>query len=137
MSELKDHGAEPYVVDIEELTLENDTFRTAVWTGKHLQMTVMSIPVGGDVGLEIHEKEDQFLRIEQGRGLVQMGPAPDEVTFEAEVEDDFAVLVPVGVWHNIKNIGDEPMKIYSIYGPAHHDFGTVHQTQEDDHGHDH
>lgn len=133
MADLQDHGPDPYVVDIEELTLENDTFRTAVWTGKHMQMTVMSIPVGGDVGLEIHEKEDQFLRIEQGRGLVQMGPSKDEVTFEAEVEDDYAVLVPVGVWHNIKNIGDEPMKIYSLYAPPHHAFGTVHQTQADDH----
>lgn len=133
MADLQDHGPDPYVVDIEELTLENDTFRTAVWTGKHMQMTVMSIPVGGDVGLEIHEKEDQFLRIEQGRGLVQMGPSKDEVTFEAEVEDDYAVLVPVGVWHNIKNIGDGPMKIYSLYAPPHHAFGTVHQTQADDH----
>lgn len=132
MAELKDNGPGPYVVDIEELTLENDTFRTAVWTGAHLQMTVMSIPVGGDIGKEVHHKEDQFLRIEQGRGLVQMGPTEDEVTFEAEVGDDWAVLVPVGVWHNITNVGDEPMKVYSIYGPPHHDFGTVHQTQADD-----
>ncbi len=132
MAELKDNGPGPYVVNIEDTTLENETFRTAIWTGKHLQMTVMSIPVGGDVGLEKHEKEDQFLRVEQGRALVQMGPEEDVVTFEAEVEDDWVILVPVGVWHNIINVGDEPLKLYSIYGPPHHAFGTVHQTQADD-----
>ena len=138
MVKLQDFGPGPFVVDIEKVTLENDTFRTALWTGEKIQLTLMSIPVGGDVGLEVHKKEDQFLRIEKGRGLVQMGPTADEVTFEQEVGDDWAVLVPVGMWHNIKNIGDEPMKIYSIYGPPHHDHGTVHQTQADDHDdHDH
>ena len=132
MAELTDHGPKPYVVDIEEATLENENFRTALWTGKHIQMTVMSIPVGGDVGLEIHKHEDQFLRVEQGRALVRMGPKEDEVTFEEEVGDDWAILVPVGLWHNIINIGDEPLKIYSIYGPPHHEFGTVHKTQADD-----
>lgn len=137
MAELQDFGPNPFVVDIEKVTEENETFRTALWTGEKIQLTLMSIPVGGDVGLEVHKKEDQFLRIEKGRGLVQMGPTADEVTFEREVGHDWAVLVPVGVWHNIKNIGDEPMQIYSIYGPPHHDHGTVHQTQEDDHDHDH
>ena len=129
---MKDHGPHPYTVDIEEATLENDNFRTTVWTGKHLQVTVMSIPVGGDIGLEIHNHEDQFLRIEQGRGLVQMGPTEGEVTFEEEVSDDWAVIVPVGTWHNITNVGDEPLKVYSIYGPPHHAFDTVHPTQADD-----
>ena len=132
MAELSDHGPQPYVVDIEETTLENTNFRTAIWTGKHIQMTVMSIPVGGDVGLEQHHHEDQILRVEQGRALVRMGPKENEVTFEAEVEDDWVILVPVGVWHNIINIGDEPLKLYSIYGPPHHPFGTVHETQADD-----
>lgn len=138
MAELKDFGPAPYVVDIEDATVENETFRTALWTGKFLQMTVMSIPVGGDIGFEVHHDTDQFLRLEQGRGLVQMGPTKDEFTFEQEVEDDWAVLVPTGVWHNITNIGDVPMKVYSIYAPPHHAHGTVHQTQADDHDdHDH
>lgn len=132
MADLIDNGPGPYVVNIEDTTKENETFRTAIWTGKHLQMTVMSIPVGGDVGLEKHYKEDQFLRVEQGKALVQMGPEEDEVTFEAEVEDDWVILVPVGLWHNIINIGDEPLKLYSLYAPPHHPFGTVHQTQADD-----
>lgn len=140
MAELEDHGPGPYVVDIEEATLENKNFRTALWTGKRMQMTLMSIPVGGDVGLEQHHHEDQFLRVEQGHALVRMGPKENEVTFEAEVKDDFAILVPVGVWHNIINIGDEELKLYSIYAPPHHPFGTVHETQADDvddHDHDH
>ena len=138
MAELKDFGPAPYVVDIEDATVENETFRTALWTGKFLQMTVMSIPVGGDIGFEVHHDTDQFLRLEQGRGLVQMGPTKDEFTFEQEVEDDWAVLVPTGVWHNITNIGDVPMKVYTIYAPPHHAHGTVHQTQADDHDdHDH
>lgn len=132
MTDLSDHGPQPYGVNIEDATLENTNFRTTLWTGKHIQMTVMSIPVGGDVGLEQHRHEDQFLRVEQGRALVRMGPKENEVTFEEEVEDDWAILVPVGVWHNIINIGDEPLKVYSVYGPPHHDFGTVHPTQADD-----
>lgn len=132
MADLTDHGPNPYVVNIEDATLENTNFRTALWTGKHIQMTVMSIPVGGDVGLEIHKKEDQFLRVEQGRALVRMGPTENEVTFEQEVGDDWVILVPVGVWHNIINIADEPLKLYSIYGPPHHERDTVHETQADD-----
>lgn len=132
MTEFHDHGPNPYVVNIEDATLENDTFRTALWTGKHLQLTVMSIPVGGDVGLEVHGDTDQFLRLEQGHARVQMGPSKDEVTFDEEVTDDWIMLVPEGSWHNIINIGDEPLKIYSLYAPPHHEHGTVHNTQQDD-----
>lgn len=124
-----DYGKQPYVVDIEKLTIDNQTFRTASWTGQYLQMTVMSIEVGSEVGLELHDDTDQFLRIEQGRAKVVMGDGPDSLTYEAEAEDDFAILVPAGKWHNIINIGDEPLKMYSIYAPAHHSFGTVHATK--------
>lgn len=132
MSKLTDQGPDPYVVDIEAATLANDNFRTTVWTGEHLQMTLMSIPVGGDIGLEVHSDTDQFLRLEQGRGHVRMGPAKDEFTFEEEVGDDWVVLVPKGWWHNVTNIGDVPMKVYSLYAPPHHAHGTVHETQADD-----
>lgn len=131
MSKLTDHGPNPYVVDIEDATLANENFRTTLWTGEFLQMTVMSIPVGGDVGLEIHSDTDQFLRLEQGRGRVQMGPSKDDLTFDEEVEDDWVILVPKGYWHNVTNIGDVPMKLYSLYAPPHHDHGTVHKTQAD------
>ncbi|AMJ44968.1 cupin [Corynebacterium stationis] len=122
----------PFVVDIEKETLDNEIFRTALWTGEHFQVTVINIPVGGDVGHEVQNKEDQFLRLESVRGRVEMGPSEDEVTFTEEVSADWAVIVPKGTWHNIINIGDAPMKLYSIYAPPHHTHGTVHQTQADD-----
>lgn len=126
-----DKGKKPYVIDIEKETLANDKFRVTHWTGDHIQMTLMSIPVGGDIGLEVHNGIDQFLRIEQGKGKCQMGPSEDNLDFEEIVEDDFAIFVPSGTWHNVTNIGDEPLKLYTIYGPADHVAGTVHDTQED------
>lgn len=126
-----DQGGKPYVTDIEALTLGNPNFRTTVWTGEHLQLTVMTIPVGGDIGLEVHNGVDQFLRIEAGKGLTQMGPAEDDLNFEREVSDDDIIMVPTGVWHNVTNIGDEPLKLYTLYGPPDHVAGTVHPTQAD------
>lgn len=129
--DFKDHGKEPYVLNIEEATLQNDNFRTTIWTGEKLQVTLMSIPPGDDVGLEIHKGIDQFLRIESGKGLCQMGPAEDDLNFEREVGDDDVILVPSNTWHNIVNKGDEPLKIYSIYAAPDHKPGTVHKTHED------
>ena len=129
-----DHGPNPYVLDIEKATVENENYRTTMWTGEHLQMTVMSIPVGDDIGLEAHPDNDQFLRLEQGTGHCVMGPSEDEVTFEADVEDDWAIFVPAGVWHNDINTGDVPMRLYAIYSPSHHIPGTIHATKADDHG---
>lgn len=137
-----DNGANPYVVDIEDLTKENDNFRTAAWTGQFLQMTLMSIEVGSEIGLEIHHDTDQFLRIEQGKAKVVMGDTEDSLDFEVPAGDDFAIFIPSGKWHNVINVGDEPLKMYSIYAPAHHPFGTVHATkaeadaaEEAEHGH--
>ncbi|MBB1033628.1 cupin domain-containing protein, partial [Dietzia sp. CQ4] len=84
-----DHGPHPYVVNIEDATLANTNYRTTLWTGEHLQMTVMAIAPGDDIGLEVHEDHDQFLRVEQGRGRVQMGPAEDRLEFDEEVGDDW------------------------------------------------
>lgn len=127
----KDHGKEPFVVDIEGYTKENENFRTTIWTGEKLQVTVMTIPVGGDIGLEVHHGIDQFLRIEGGKGLCQMGPAEDELTFEVEVKDDDAIFVPADMWHNVTNTGEEPLKLYTIYAGPDHVPGTIHKTQED------
>jgi mannose-6-phosphate isomerase-like protein (cupin superfamily) len=128
---MTDHGPDPYVVNIEEATIANENFRTTLWTGTNIQLTVMSIPVGGDIGLEVHPHHDQFLRLEQGKGRVQMGPAKDDLDYAKDIEADWVVLIPAGKWHNVTNIGDEPMKVYSIYGPPHHEHGTIHETQED------
>lgn len=121
---------EPYVVDLEKLTTENTNFRTAEWTGAFLQMTTMSIEVGGEVGFEIHKDTDQFLRIEAGTAKVVMGTDKDNLDFEKEAKDDDAIFIPSGYWHNILNTGSEPLKLYSIYAPPHHPLGTVHETYD-------
>lgn len=126
-----DYGKKPYVVNIEDITKENDKFRVAKWTGSNLQMTLMSIEVGGEVGLEVHDDHDQFLRVEQGQAKVVMGPAEDNLDFEEVATDDFVILVPAGSWHNIINTGDVPLKIYSLYAPPEHAKGTIHETYED------
>lgn len=87
---IRDYGPESFVVNIEDVTKENDTFRTALWTGNHLQLTIMSIPVGESIGLEIHPDTDQFLRIEQGEGLVQMGINKNNLNFQRRVNSDCA-----------------------------------------------
>ncbi len=127
----KDYGKKPYVVDIEDLTKDNANYRTTIWTGEKLQMTVMSIEPNNDIGLEVHEGIDQFIRIEEGKGLCQMGPTEDNLDFEREVGDDDAVFVPADVWHNITNTGDKPLKLYTIYAGPDHLAGTVHPTHED------
>ncbi|WP_018024026.1 cupin domain-containing protein [Corynebacterium ulceribovis] len=127
----KDLGPAPFTTNIEDETLENENFRTTRWTGKQLQLTLMNIPVGGDVGAEVHSDTDQFLRVESGKGRAMIGASEDDLTLDQEVSDDDIVLVPAGHWHNIVNIGDEPLKLYSLYGPVDHVHGTMHKTQED------
>lgn len=126
---MSDHGPDPYVTDIEAATLGNDTYRTALWTGRHLQVTVMSIEPGHDIGLEVHEDHDQFLRVEQGTARVQMGPSRDDLGFDETVGADWAVFVPAGSWHDLTNVGDGPLRLYSVYAPAEHPHGTVHATK--------
>ncbi|MFC4354333.1 cupin domain-containing protein [Chryseomicrobium palamuruense] len=128
---IKDYGPYPFVINIEEATLQNETFRTALWTGDHLQVTLMSIGVGEDIGLERHPNLDQFLRIEQGQGLVEMGPTKNQLFFRRRVRDNYAIVIPAGYWHNLTNTGNQPLKLYSIYAPPNHPFGTVHRTKED------
>lgn len=129
MTDRNDYGGQPYVVNIEEATTQNDAFRVAKWTGANMQMTLMSIQPGDDIGLEVHDDHDQFLRIEDGTGFVQMGPSEDNLNFEESVEDDYAIFVPAGTWHNVTNTGNRPLKLYSIYAPSEHPRGTIHETK--------
>ncbi|SHH43948.1 cupin domain-containing protein [Clostridium grantii] len=126
---LKDYGPEPFVFDINEATIRNNTYRTALWTGDHLQVTLMSIPVGEDIGLEIHPTIDQFLRVEEGEGIIKMGNTKNNLCFQKKIVDDSAILIPAGTWHNLINTGDKALKLYSIYAPPQHPFGTVHETK--------
>src|SRR5690554_5270446 len=127
----RDYGSQPFVVNIEEATLRNNNFRTALWTGNFLQLTLMCINVGDDIGLEMHPHVDQFIRIEQGQGLVMMGDRKDNLYYQQRVYDNYAILIPAGKWHNLINTGRTPIKLYSIYAPPEHPFGTVHRTKKD------
>jgi mannose-6-phosphate isomerase-like protein (cupin superfamily) len=128
---LMDYGPSPFVVDINQAAKQNKYFRIALWTGTHLQLTLMSIDVGEDIGLESHPHLDQFIRIEHGQGLVMMGDSPKRLDFRAQVRDDYAFIIPAGKWHNLINTGCVPLKLYSIYAPPQHPFGTVQKTKED------
>lgn len=131
-----DFGPNPFVINIEKATLLNNNFRTALWTGTHLQLTLMSIKPGEDIGVEMHPNTDQFLRIEQGQGLVMMGNTKENMNFQRRVYNNFAIIVPAGTWHNLINTGRVPLKLYSIYAPPQHPFGTVHVTKQDAEKHD-
>jgi mannose-6-phosphate isomerase-like protein (cupin superfamily) len=126
-----DYGPDPFVINIEQAAKKNDYFRTALWTGDHLQITLMSIKSGGEIGLEIHSHLDQFLRIEQGQGIVMMGKDKNNMNFRRRVYDDYAIVIPAGTWHNLINTGRLPIKLYSIYAPPQHPFGTLHITKQD------
>ena len=137
--EYRDFGNDPFVFNIEDYTRQNDTYRTALWTGEYMQLTVMSISPGEDIGLEVHDDHDQFIRVEEGEGIVMMGDTEDDLTFQEKVEDDFAIMIPAGKWHNVINDSDKPLKLYSIYAPKEHKYETVHKTREeamaDEHDH--
>ncbi len=115
--------------NIEDRTKANATFRTELWTGKHSQLTVMSIEPGGEIGLEVHPDNDQFLRIEAGQAQVKAGPAKDDLSETHDVSAEWAFIVPAGTWHNVINTGSEALKLYTVYSPANHAPGTVHKTK--------
>ena len=130
-SNLMDYGPEPFVINIEKAVKMNNNFRTALWTGTHLQVTLMSINAGEDIGLEMHPDVDQFLRIEDGQGVVRMGDNRNNFDYEKRIFDGTAIMIPAGKWHNVINTSDKPLKLYSIYAPAEHKKGTVHATREE------
>jgi mannose-6-phosphate isomerase-like protein (cupin superfamily) len=120
-----------WVGDIERSTLENETFRTVLFTGEHVQLTVMRLGPGEDIGREAHPHLDQFLRIEQGSGRVEFGRTEGTVDETHDVRADWAIVVPAGIWHNVVNTGEQELKLYSLYAPPQHPAGTVHATKAD------
>ena len=118
-----------WVGNVEVETIENANFRTVLFTGANIQLTVMRLGPGEEIGVEMHDHLDQFLRIEQGSGRVTFGPSADQVDEEYEVKDDWAIVVPGGTWHNVINTGDGDLKLYSLYAPPEHPPETVHRTK--------
>ena len=127
----QDLGAKPSIINIHNETLCNENFRTAIWTGTHLQITVMSIPVGAEIGLEMHDDLDQVIKIERGCANVYMGDCKHNVAFQGKANANSAIVIPSGTWHNIINACSCPLKVYSVYAPPQHPFGTVHKTKLD------
>ncbi|MFP4022826.1 MAG: cupin domain-containing protein [Candidatus Paceibacterota bacterium] len=115
-----------YIVDIEKETEDNNDYRRVLYTAKNCQLVVMSIEPGDEIGEEVHEL-DQFIRIEEGKGKVILNKEE-----EHEIKDDWAVVIPAGVWHNVINTGDEPLKLYTIYAPPEHKDGVVQKTKADE-----
>jgi len=114
-----------FVDNIEKLTVENEDFRRVLYTGHNLQLVLMTIRPGEEIGEEVHDDRDQFFRVESGKGTITI----DGVAHQ--VEDDDAVIVPQGARHNVACSGDEPLRLYTIYGPPEHIDGTVHKTCEE------
>jgi mannose-6-phosphate isomerase-like protein (cupin superfamily) len=114
-----------FVEDIERLTEENTDFRRVLYTASHLQLVLMSLQPGEDIGEEVHEDRDQFFRIETGSGEIVIDGAV------SPVRSDMAIVVPAGARHNLRNTGTEPLRLYTVYGPPEHRDGTVHRTKAD------
>lgn len=128
---IQDYGCEPFIFNVSHATGMNENFRTTLWTGRDIQLTLMSIPVCSDIGVEMHRNVDQFIRVESGRAKVYMGSCRNNLEEIACVDGNYAILIPAGTWHNIVNVGKRPLKLYSLYAPPKHPFGTVHRTKED------
>lgn len=111
--------------NIEQLTEENNNFRQVLYTAKHCQLVLMTLPVGGEIGAEVHDENDQFFRFEVGVGKVVIDDN------EYTVKDGDAIIVPAGAEHDVINIGDEPLRLYTIYSPAHHKDGIIRATREE------
>ena len=126
-----DNGPGPYVANVGCMAVNNVHFRHTLWTGCNAQMTLMSIPVRGEVGLEMHEDTDQLLCVEQGQAFVMMGDSKDNLVFRQRAMTNDVIFVPAGTWHNVINTGNRMLKLSSLYAPPQHPKGTVHRTKAD------
>jgi len=121
-----------FVDNIEKLTVENTEFRRVLYTGHNLQLVLMTLPPGVEIGEEVHDDRDQFFRVEEGEGAVWI----DDV--RTPIKDDDAIIVPQGARHNVVNTGSGPLKLYTVYGPPEHRLDVVHHARPDaeaDHEH--
>lgn len=114
-----------FIDNIEQLAGASNDFRHVIYTAEHMQLVLMSLKAGEEIGEEVHAESDQFFRVEKGAGEVWMN---GNVT---AVKDGYAIVIPAGVRHNIKNTGPTPMQMYTLYAPPHHADGVVHATRSD------
>jgi mannose-6-phosphate isomerase-like protein (cupin superfamily) len=121
----------PYVANVARMAMQNPNFRMELWTGSYLQMTLMSIPPRGEIGLEMHADTDQLIRVEQGSAVVKMGACSEHPDMQQSLSVGDVVFVPAGTWHNVKNTGRCPLKVSSVYAPPKHPKGTLQRTPAD------
>ena len=119
----KGNNKKGYSDDIEELTLNNTDFRRVLYTGEHIQLVLMTLKPGEEIGAEVHDDKDQFFRFESGTGEVLINDKSNPV------EDGIAVIVPAGAKHNVRNTGEDLLTMYTVYGPPDHKDKTVHRTR--------
>lgn len=129
--DITDYGPSPLILNIHDETLRNPSFRTTRWTGQHMQLTLMSIPVDYEIGAETHPNEDQYLCVIDGDGIIYMGDSPYNLFYSHPLDNGCAVLIPANIWHNLINTGDRPLKLYCIYAPVVHQPETVHWTKRE------
>ena len=134
---IRDYGPEPFIFNIKHATNSNQNFRTTLWTGENLQLTLMSIPPQGEIGIEMHDTVDQIICIESGCAKVYMGNCKNALQEVGYVNENYAILIPAGTWHNVVNTGIRALKVFSLYAPPQHPFGTVHATKSDAEHEDH
>lgn len=119
-----------WIGDIGRIARDNDAFRRVVWTGTHVQLTAMRLQPGENIGLEAHPHLDQFLRIEEGRVRVDLGPEEDQIEEHHELDAGAAFVVPAGTWHDVVNVGTSDVTLSSLYSPPEHPDGAIHRTKE-------
>lgn len=124
-----DYGPAPFAANLRRLALRNKAFRTAIWTGDNMQVTLMSID--DEIGMETHPNRDQMLYIVHGNGLIMMGRGKNRQEIRRRVGPGTAIMIPAGAWHNLFNTGNTPLKLFSVYSPTQHQRGTIHMTRED------
>ncbi len=124
-----DYGPNPFIIDLSKAAQQNDYYRSTLWTGNQLQLTLMSIPVNELIGMEVHPDHDQIIRIEEGVGLIQFGENKFSLYDQYLAFSDYVVFVPAGTWHNIVNIGNESLKISSIYAPPNYPRNMLQETK--------
>lgn len=123
-------GANPFATNLFHDTMMNQNFRTARWTGNHLQLTLMCIPPNSDIGLEMHEDTDQFLYVAAGNGMAVMGEQKNRLNYQCPIFGGSGIFVPAGTWHNIINTDFQPLKLFSVYAPPAHPRGAVDVSKE-------
>ena len=124
-AELTDRGNEPVLINLPMVARRNDKRLRVLWTGENMQLASMTLPQGGEVGLEVHEENDQLIEVIEGVCEVEMGTSPDRLTSRGILDAFTVAIIPAGTYHNLKNRGKGALRLVSVYAPKEHPYGAV------------